>query len=69
MNSRGSDLQRVLYNYIRVKVFDEKGKEKASAVDLPYREPGMIMFVAGRTMEFRSSRSKSNRCRMRAGSR
>ncbi len=48
---QGSDLQRVLYNYIRVKVFDEKGKEKAASVDLPYREPGMIMFVSGRTIK------------------
>jgi hypothetical protein len=47
----GSDLQRSVYNYIRVKIFDEKGKEKASAVDLPYREPGTIMSVSGRTIK------------------
>jgi hypothetical protein len=44
------DLQRVLYHYIRLKVFDEKGKEKASTIDLDYREPGAILDVAGRTI-------------------
>jgi hypothetical protein len=48
---QGSDLQRIVYNYVRVKIFDEKGKEKASAVDLPYREPGTIMDVSGRTIK------------------
>lgn len=45
------DLQRVLYNYVRVKIFDDKGKEKASTVDLAYRDPGNILSVAGRTIQ------------------
>lgn len=45
------DLQRVLYNYVRVKIFDDKGKEKASTVDLAYRDPGAILSVAGRTIQ------------------
>ena len=45
------DLQRVLYNYIRVKVFDEKGKIAASTVDLPYRSPGNINDISGRTIK------------------
>ena len=47
----GRDLQRVFYHYIRLKVFDEKGKESASTVDLNYREPGAILDVAGRTIK------------------
>src|SRR5690349_17462366 len=29
-----STLQRVYYNYIRLKVFDERGKEQAATIDL-----------------------------------
>jgi hypothetical protein len=47
----GEDLQRVSYNFIRLKIFDEKGKEKAATIDLPYREPGGILDVAGRTIK------------------
>lgn len=47
----GQDLQRVSYNFIRLKIFDEKGKEKAATIDLPYREPGGILDVAGRTIK------------------
>ena len=45
------DLQRVVYNYIRVKVFNEKGKEDTSTIDLTYREPGGIEDVAGRVIK------------------
>jgi hypothetical protein len=48
--SLGSDLQRVFYHYIRLKIFDEKGKEKASTIDLDYRSPGAILEVSGRTI-------------------
>jgi hypothetical protein len=44
------DFQRVFYHYIRLKVFDEKGKERASTINLEYREPGAILDVAGRTI-------------------
>ena len=45
------DLQRVFYHYVRLKVFDDKGKEKISSIDLAYREPGGILDVAGRTIQ------------------
>ena len=45
------DLQRVFYHYIRLKIFDEKGKEKTSTIDLAYRSPGAILDVAGRTIQ------------------
>jgi hypothetical protein len=44
------ELQRVFYHYIRLKVFDEKGKERVSTIDLEYREPGAVLDVAGRTI-------------------
>lgn len=46
-----ADLQRVFYHYIRLKVFDDKGKEATSTIDLPYREPGGILEVSGRTIK------------------
>ena len=46
----GSDLHRVFYHYVRLKIFDEKGKEKAATIDLSYNEPGAILDVAGRTI-------------------
>lgn len=46
-----ASMQRVFYNYVRVKVFDEKGKAKAAQVDLVYREPGGIQDVQGRTIK------------------
>jgi hypothetical protein len=47
----GTDLQRIVYNYVRVKVFDQKGQEQVTAIDLPYREPGTIESVSGRTIK------------------
>jgi hypothetical protein len=44
-------LQRVLWHYVRLKVFDANGKEKAGTVDLPYRDSGGIVDVAGRTIK------------------
>ena len=44
-------LQRVFYHYIRLKIFDDKGKDRATTIDLPYREPGGILDVAGRTIK------------------
>jgi hypothetical protein len=46
-----SELQRVFYHYIRLKIFDEKGKEKTSTIDLPYVAPGAILAVSGRTIK------------------
>lgn len=45
------DVQRVLYHYVRLKVFDEKGKEKAGTIDLTYGDRGAIMDVSGRTIK------------------
>jgi len=45
------DLQRVLYHYVRLKVFNEKGKEDTSTIDLTYRGPGGIQDVAGRVIK------------------
>jgi Domain of Unknown Function with PDB structure (DUF3857) len=46
-----SGIERVFYHYIKLKIFDEKGKEKAATINLPYREPGGIQEVAGRTIK------------------
>src|SRR5437870_9157486 len=43
--------QRVLYHYVRLKVFDAKGKEKTGTVDLPFTEPDRILDVSGRTIK------------------
>lgn len=43
--------QRVFYNYVRLKIFDDKGKEKAATIDLPYRAPGGILDVSGHTIK------------------
>ena len=44
-------LQRVYYNYVRLKVFDEKGKEQAATIDLTSSETSSIIDVAGRTLK------------------
>ena len=49
--SGGRDVQRVLYHYVRLKVFDEKGKEKAGTIDLTYGDRGLILDVSGRTIK------------------
>jgi len=45
------DLQRNLYHYIRMKVFDEKGKQKAATIDLEYGDRSAILDVTGRTVK------------------
>src|SRR5580692_527451 len=47
----GRDLQRVFYHYVRLKVFDEKGKEAAATIDLPFSDKTSILAVAGRTVK------------------
>jgi uncharacterized protein DUF3857 len=47
----GGDIQRVFYHYIRLKVFNDKGKEQVATVDLDYGEKGSILDVAGRTIK------------------
>lgn len=48
---RGQDLQRVLHHYVRLKVFSEKGKEKASTVEIEFGRNARIMGVTGRTIK------------------
>jgi hypothetical protein len=45
------DLQRVLYHYVRLKIFDEKGAEKAATIDLTYGDRNSILEVSGRTLK------------------
>ncbi len=47
----GQDLQRVFYHYVRLKVFDEKGKEKASTIELPFGDKLSIIYVYARTIK------------------
>lgn len=47
----GQDLQRVLYHYVRLKVFDEKGKAQASTIDLPFGDKALITYITGRTIK------------------
>ena len=47
----GYDVQRVFYHYVRLKVFDEKGKEKAGTIDLTYGNRGGILDISGRTIK------------------
>ena len=49
--SGNRDIQRVFYNYVRLKVFDEKGKEKAGTIDLTYGNRNSILDVTGRTIK------------------
>jgi len=46
-----NDLQRVLYHYVRLKIFDEKGVEKAATIDLTYGDRTAILEVSGRTVK------------------
>jgi hypothetical protein len=47
----GRDLQRVFYHYVRLKIFDEKGKEEAATIDLPFGNKRSVLNVAGRTIK------------------
>src|SRR6267142_1574221 len=46
-----SNLQRVLYHYIRLKIFNAKASEKTGTVDLPFSDRDGILDVAGRTIK------------------
>ncbi len=47
----GSEIQRNFYHYVRMKVFDDRGKEKASTIDLEAGPRAAILNVAGRTIK------------------
>src|SRR5215469_14959610 len=41
----GQELQRVMYHYIRLKVFDEKGKEKVSTIELHMPDKTFVAYL------------------------
>jgi len=45
------DWQRVFYHYVRLKVFDQKGMERASTIDLQYGNNTSILDVSGHTVK------------------
>jgi len=45
------DFQRVFYHYVRLKIFNEKGKEQAATIDIPFTEKTSIVDVRGRTIK------------------
>ena len=45
------DLHRVFHHYIRLKVFDEKGKEKVSTIDIEFGPKVGIQNIAARTIK------------------
>jgi Domain of Unknown Function with PDB structure (DUF3857)/Transglutaminase-like superfamily len=47
----GQDLRRSLNHYVRLKVFDEKGKEKTATIDIEYGSHTSIVNVAARTVK------------------
>jgi hypothetical protein len=47
----GQEFQRVLYHYVRLKIFNEDGKEKASTLDIEYPDQSAIDYIAGRTIK------------------
>ncbi len=47
----GQDPQRVLYHYVRLKVFDQKGKEQVSTIDIESGPKVSIANVAARTVK------------------
>jgi len=48
---QGQDVQRVLNHYVRLKVFDEKGKEKAATIDIEFGPKVGITSIAARTIK------------------
>src|SRR5579872_3954757 len=46
----GEDLQRYLYHYVRLKVFDQKGAEKVSTIDIEFGPNVSITNVVARTI-------------------
>ena len=50
-NFKGVDFERVLYHYVRLKVFDEKGKKKVSTIDIDFDSKVSIVSVAARTIK------------------
>jgi hypothetical protein len=49
VNSDG--IERAFYHYVRLKVFNDKGKEQAATIDIPFDKDTSILHVAGRTIK------------------
>lgn len=47
----GGDLQTVSQNYVRLKVFNDRGKETQSKVEIPYTNRARIANIAARTIK------------------
>jgi hypothetical protein len=47
----GRELQRILYHYVRLKIFNEEGKTKVATIDIPFSERESILDIAGRTVK------------------
>jgi hypothetical protein len=47
----GSSWQRVLHHYVRLKVFNEEGRNKAATIDIQYGDKEAIMYIEGRTIK------------------
>jgi hypothetical protein len=47
----GTDLQRVLYHYVRLKIFTEEGKKNAATTEISYNDRTFINSIAGRTIK------------------
>lgn len=47
----GSEVQTVVNNYVRLKVFNDRGKETQSKVEIPYTNRTRIANIAGRTIK------------------
>jgi hypothetical protein len=49
--TQGDGVQRVYYQYVRLKIFNEKGKEKAATIEIPLDKDVGILFLTGRTIK------------------
>ncbi len=47
----GQDFQRVMHHYVRLKIFSDKGKDKAATIDIPFGPKIYITSVSGRTIK------------------
>lgn len=47
---QGQDLSRGLYHYLRLKIYNEKGKEDASKVEIVYDKDTSILYLTARTI-------------------
>lgn len=48
---QGDDVRRIYYHYVRLKVFNEKGKEKAATFEIPSGKDVSIVSISGRTIK------------------